>query len=269
MMELILTTPIEELTPKLIAFNSAEIISQLKPQLETYKNMTYTEDQMAAAKQDRATLNKFETAIEDERKRIKKFYNQPYDKFEQEVKQITALISETKQVIDNQIKTFEDSKKAEKRAQIIEFWDQNIGDLKDLININNVFSEQWLNVTYSMKKVQEDITTFINKVTNDLSVITALKFKQETHLKDFYLRTFDLTLTLQEKARLEENEKKLAELSQKQAQEQPKVEPVVETPEQLEVIDFRVYVTPTQKQAIKQFLLENNIKYGKVPTNKE
>ena len=264
-MELILQTPIEELTPKLIAFNNNEIISQLKPQLELYKNTTYTENQIADAKADRAKLNKFKDAIDDERKRIKKYYNQPYTQFEQQVNEITQLIDETNKTIDSQIKNFENQKKMAKRTEIVEFWDANIGDLAELINIDNVFAEQWLNATYSMKKVQDDITNFITKVHQDLTVITSLNFKQETHLKDFYLKTFDLAATLQEKTRLEENEKKLAELSKRQAQVQP--EPVKTTDDELKVVDFRIYATSTQLQLVKEFLIKNNIKYGKVPTN--
>lgn len=267
-MELILKTPIEELTPKLIAFNNEDIVNQLRPQLEHYKNITYTEDDVPTAKADRATLNKFRDAIDDERKRIKKYYLQPYDHFEQQVKEITALIDETSKSIDAQVKNFEDQKKQLKKCEIIDFWNQNIGNLASLINIENVFSEQWLNTTYSMKKVKEDITNFILKINQDLDVITSLNFKQETHLKDFYLRTFDLTATLQEKTRLEENEKRLAELSQKQAQEQPKPTNVEETPKQeLKQVDFRVWATLEQLNTIKEFLIKNNIKYGKVPTN--
>lgn len=268
MMELILKTPIEDLIPKLIEFNNTEIISQLKPQLENYKNITYTEEQLPQAKADRATLNKFKDAIEDERKRIKKVYLVPYEQFEGQVKEITALIDESTKTIDSQVKAFEEQRKLDKKLKIVDFWNQNIGNLAELISIENVFSDQWLNTTYSMKKVQEDITTFIGKVNQDLGVITSLGFKQETHLKDYYLRTFDLTATLQEKTRLEENEKKLAELSQKQAQEQPKPIKVEETPKQeLKQVDFRVWATQEQLNTIKEFLIQNNIKYGKVPTN--
>lgn len=267
-MELILKTPIEELTPKLIAFNNEDIVNQLKPQLEHYKNITYTENDVPTAKADRATLNKFRDAIDDERKRIKKYYLQPYDHFEQQVKEITALIDETSKSIDVQVKNFEDQKKQLKKCEIVEFWNQNIGNLANLINIENVFSDQWLNTTYSLKKVKEDITNFIAKVNQDLAVITSLNFKQETHLKDFYLRTFDLTSTLQEKTRLEENEKRLAELSQKQALEQAKPQKVEETPtDEILVVDFRVYATKTQIKQLKDFLDSQKIKYGKVPTN--
>lgn len=259
MLELVLKTPIEELIPKLIEFNNTEIINTIKPQLEKYKTIVYTDEQLPQAKNDRATLNKFKDAIEDERKRIKKVYLQPYEKFEAQVKEITALIDESTQTIDIQVKAFETKQKEEKKAKIIEFWDKNIGELKDLINFEKVFSEQWLNITYKLNKVFEDITTFIAQVKQDLAVIESLKFKQETYLKDYYLNTFNLTATLQEKTRLEESEKKLAELAQKQVEQK-----LITHDEPVKMVDFRVWATPTQLKELQQFLKEKNIRYGSV-----
>ncbi len=268
MLELVLKTPIEELIPKLIEFNNTELISKIKPQLEHYKTIVYSDKELPIAKTDRATLNKLKDAIDDERKRIKKTYLQPYEKFEGQVKEIISLIDESTQTIDSQVKAFENKQKDEKRVKIVGFWNENIGDLKDLINIDKVFSDQWLNLGYTDKKWQEDIITFIAKVNQDLQVIASLGFKQEMHLKDYYLRTFDLAATLQEKTRLEESEKKLAELATKQAPEQPKPQEPSVTPTQadneLKQVDFRVWATKEQLQAIKEFLTQNQIKYGSV-----
>lgn len=260
-MELILSTPIEELVPKLIAFNNKELIQQLKPQLERYKGLVYSQTEVSQAKVDRATLNKLKDAIEEERKRIKKTYLVPYQKFEAQVKEITALIDESTQVIDSQIKDYDNQRREKKYAEIINFWNKNIGDLAVLIPIEKAFKEQWLNATYSMPKVEDEITIFIAKVKQELEAINSLKFKQETQLKDFYLRTLDLTATLQEKLRIEEYEKNLAEFKQKQAQAQPE--------EQLYQVDFRVHATKKQLQEIKEFLIKNNIEYGNVPQEKE
>lgn len=260
-MELILSTPIEDLVPKLIAFNNKELIQQLKPQLERYKGLVYSQTEVSQAKVDRATLNKLKDAIEEERKRIKKTYLVPYQKFEAQVKEITALIDESTQVIDSQIKEYDNQRRERKHAEIIGFWNQKIGDLSMLVNFEKVFKEQWLNATYSMSKVEEEITTFIAKVNQELEAITSLNFKHETRLKDFYLQTFDLTATLQEKLRIEDCEKELAELEQKQNSPQPE--------EQIYQVDFRVKATKKQLQEIKEFLIKNNIEYGNVPQEKE
>lgn len=265
-MQLTLKTPIEELIPKLIEFNNEEIIINLKPQLEYYKKIVYTDQDLPIAKMDRAKLNKFKETIENERKRIKKTYLMPYEKFENQVKEITALVDETAKIIDTQVKVFEDNKKVEKKQEIITFWSVNIGNLRELIPIEKVFSEQWLNTSYSLKKVQEDITNFIAKVKQDLDVISSLNFKQENYLKDFYLRTFDLALTLQEKIRLEEVEKRIAEFSPKQALERTKQEETIKhSNEDIITVDFRIWATKGQIEMLREFLIKSNIKYGNVP----
>lgn len=270
-MELILKEPIEKLVPKLIAFNNEELKNQLLPQLQNYKNIVYTEEQISTAKADRANLNKLKTAIDDERKRIKKIYLDPYNHFESQVKEIVTLVEDTSNVIDSQVKRFEEEKKNIKKMQIIEFWNEKIDNLADLIDINTIFNDQWLNATYSLKKVQEDIEQFIKKANQDLEIISNIGASQVNYLKDFYLRTFDITKTLQEKTRLEEQEKKLQELSQKTTQQDTnkEVANVVTTEAETKVYDFRITATRQQVELLKEFLIKNNIKYGKVPTKGE
>lgn len=268
-MELVLKTPIEELIPKLISFNNEEIMNWVKPQLENYKNIVYTSEQLSQAKSDRATLNKLKTAMEDERKRIKKLYLEPYNNFEKQIKEITNLIDETSIVIDEQVKSFEEEKKAKKRTEIAEFWESQIGELENLVSLEKVFNEQWLNTTYSMTKVREDITNFITKTNQDIAVLSSLNFKDDKYLKDFYFKTFDLALTLGEKTRLEEQEKKLEELEKLKAKEQKEqVQEETKQEEQI-VLDFRIWATNSQIQALKEFLTINKIKYGRVPTKGE
>ena len=271
MLELILKEPIEKLIPKLIEFNSTELVEELKPKLEVYKNTVYSEEQIPTAKSDRATLNKFKESIDNERKRIKKVYLEPYEKFEKELKEVTSLIDESSQAIDTQIKAFEVDQKEKKKQTINNFWFSQVGDLKDLLTLEKIFNDKWLNATYKMNDIQSEIKDVIDRVSKDLEVIKLLKSKHEIQLQDFYLKTLDMSLTLQEKSRLEESEKRLTELAQKQAQEDSKhQEQVINLPtgqNDLEQVDFRVWVTNEQKQLLKQFLIDNKIKYGKVKEN--
>ena len=266
MLEIILKEPIEKLIPKLIAFNNKELLADLKPKLEVYKNNIYTDEQIPLAKADRATINKFKDSIEAERKRIKKVYLEPYEKFESELKEVTALIDESVRAIDDQVKQYEFSLKENKRSKIITFWNEQVGELRELLTIDKVFNDRWLNTTYRMSEIEKEILTLIDRANNDLKVIKSFKFKQETHLIDYYLNKLDLTATLQEKERIE-----LSEMAQKQVLQGGKTTDNVIAQEKneniLKQVDFRVWATDEQLQQIKQFLLDNKIKYGKVPTN--
>ena len=57
--------------PKVIEFNHEELKNFLIEKTSKYNSLVVTEDNIKSAKEDKAKLNKFKTAIENERKRIK------------------------------------------------------------------------------------------------------------------------------------------------------------------------------------------------------
>jgi hypothetical protein len=189
---------------KPIEFNFDELKQQLTERLKFYNTITYGEDELRTAKTDRAALNKFKDAIETRRKEIKAQCLKPYEEFEKKIKEIVRMIDEPINLIDSQIKVFENKAKEEKRAEILKFYEGNIGDLKDLLPLIKLWNEKWLNATVSMKAVQDEITETITKVKNDLEVISGLKSEFEFQIKDIYLQKLDLSAALQEKTRLEE-----------------------------------------------------------------
>lgn len=71
-MELRLINPNESGFLQHIEWNSEEIRKQVQMMMSAYTDVVYTEDTMKAAKDDRATLNKFKKVIEDRRKEVKK-----------------------------------------------------------------------------------------------------------------------------------------------------------------------------------------------------
>ena len=60
--------------------------------LEKYENLTYTEDAIKTAKEDRSNLNKFKEAIDKRRKEIKKLCLKPYEEFEKRIKEYPSLL---------------------------------------------------------------------------------------------------------------------------------------------------------------------------------
>lgn len=303
-MELVIYSPKDDEFLTNINFNYDELKQELAVRLEKYCNLVYSEDGIKEARADRATLNKFKNAIEERRKEIKKQCMAPYEEFEKKIKDIVAMIDEPILAIDGQIKEYDRIKKEEKQDAIKQFYTDKVADLKDLVPFDKVFNPRWLNVTYKETDIQKEITDLFIKVEDDMKVITELQSEYELQIKDVYLREFDLTAALQEKKRLEEQSAKMAEynrqqeerkrqqLKERQAKEQtepPKTVVIDENhgfencnpgdrvvfggnpvtapePPKLYTVDFRVLGTADQLNALKQFLVTNNIKYGKVPT---
>ena len=116
-MEIIITAPTESQYLQKIDFNYEELKQSIKASLEKYDNLLYTDDQMKAAKTDRANLNNFIKALDAKRKEVKEKCLAPYAEFEAKIKELQALVEEPVLRIDNQIKTYENGKKAEKKTK--------------------------------------------------------------------------------------------------------------------------------------------------------
>ena len=85
-MELKIYSPTEEGFLKSIEWNHEEIKREVAERVRYYKNLAYTDDQIADAKKDRATLNKFVQELEATRKAVKKQCLAPYEDFEKKIK---------------------------------------------------------------------------------------------------------------------------------------------------------------------------------------
>ena len=121
-MELRITNPQENWLTEQILWNNEDLKAAIAEKVKDYKTIAYTEDSLKDMKADRADLNKLKKAFEDERKRVKKICMEPYTKFEQQVKEITALIDEPIGLIDSQIREIDERRKAAKREEIEELF---------------------------------------------------------------------------------------------------------------------------------------------------
>ena len=90
-----------------VKFNYEDIKNWLITKTKEYKDVVYTPETIALAKQDRATLNKVSSAINDEKKRIKNELLKPYVDFENKCKELMAIVDDASGTIDKQIKEFE------------------------------------------------------------------------------------------------------------------------------------------------------------------
>ena len=262
---------IKSLAP--IQFNYEDIKKWVTEKAKEYKSVVYTEETITTAKSDRATLNKVAKAINDEKIRIKKEVLKPFEDFETKCKELQGIITDASSSIDAQVKAFEEKEQNEKKEQIKSVFDAYIGDYKDLILFDLIFNPRWLNKTYTMKKIEEEINHLVVKTSDDMKVLEG-QIKDEVILKQvqaFYFShiadTDCLSSSLKYGMNVIESNKKLEELKQQQeARKEVKATPVQQAPtqEELQVIDFRVWVTQEQKMKIRDFLIQNNIKYGKV-----
>jgi len=208
-MELRLINPAENEFLQHIDWNMDEIRGQVAAMMETYTDMVYTPDTMKLAKEDRAKLNKFVKIVEDKRKEIKKKWLEPYNRFEAEIKSVLELIQGPIGMIDGQIKNFENQQKEEKRKKLQDVYQENIGNLGEILPFDKIFNQRFLNATYDFDKTAGEIKASIEKVETDLATIDGLDSKYKLNVKDVYVRTLDLSKAMAENTRLKALEEKL------------------------------------------------------------
>lgn len=178
-----------------INFNYAEIKQQLTAQMEIYKGMEYTDDTIKDAKTDRATLNKLSKEIDDRRKAVKKEYNKPLDAFESQVKDLLSIINEPIKIIDSKVKDYENRCRAEKKAQIVTYWNEKVVQLPEELRekaLNHLYDDRWENATTTAKAYKEAIDNGIAGILKDIETIKSMASEFEPEGISIYYNTFVL-----------------------------------------------------------------------------
>lgn len=270
-----------------IQWNYAELKTWLSDGLKKYDGIVYDESQIAQAKRDRANLNKLADAIDGKRREMKATYLHPYEEFEAQAKELTAMVKTTADAIAAQIKAYDDFRKQEKQAEIIKVYDAMIGNLAALVPYERLHNPKWLNVTFSMGAVSDELARKIDSIFSGLASIDKLGLAPDIaeQVKDVLLRKFDLAEALAEKERIEKQREALARFNAQQEarsaaerdeQTEPKHTPAeAESPamtrysddntaEPIHTVVFRIRVTKTKLDLLGRFMRENGIRPERV-----
>ena len=173
--------------PAEISFNFNEIKQGLSEQMEIYKSMEVTEDVLVERKKDVATLRKIAKAIDDKRKEVKSNYMIPYDEFEKKAKELIEIVNKPIDLINKQVKEFDEKQKTEKKIKAFEYFESNVGDV-DII-FEEVFSPSWLLSATSFKSIKSDIDTAISDRKADIETIKAMESEVEEKAMATYKST--------------------------------------------------------------------------------
>lgn len=293
-MEFVMGNSLEAL-PKTIDFNFEELKGQLAESLALYTGLVVTEDGIKGAKEDRAKLNKLREALENKRKEVKRECMAPYTDFEAKVKELVGLIDQPIAAIDAQLKEYEEKRRADKRAAILEIYEETVGELRALLPFEKLWQDTWYNTSVTMKKVREAIVAAEDKAASDLEVLATVESEFAEAVKIKYLEHLDLNEALMERSRLQERAKRLREYEAQRtaqaanlAEEQRKAEATrgaEQTPdpaanaaqagtwepgggetveETIYLLRFECQVTKDQAAELSRWLKERNISYRRI-----
>ena len=261
-----------------IISNIEDVKLWAKAQTEIDKNLILQSDEdFEYATKRCAEFNKISKKIDSDRIYYKKQYNQPFEIFEKEVKAVQEILQEARNNLWSQIKRAEQEKKDKAEQQYRHYYESTATE-KGVINYRSweqIFNEKWLNKSAKADTVLEEINAIITNIENDVVAIKSLHSEFEPSLFVKYSEGANLTEIITYNNRLKAEKQALesqkatikadCQPQQEKPQEQPQNKPSNEEKE-LFVIDFRIWVDDEQLKALKEFLISNKIKYGKVPT---
>lgn len=188
--------------------NYDEAKAYIMDKVETYKNAYYSEDQKGLAKDDRARLNKLKKAISDMRITKKKEYLEPFNDFEEKMKELAGLTDEALEQIDSQVKAFDEKRKAEKQKAIEELFSQ-IG-FQNFVTLEKIQDPKWLNASTSMKSIEDQMKSKMYEIGNGVLTLSQLpEFGFEA--TEVFKETLDINKAISEAKRMSEIAKAKAE----------------------------------------------------------
>lgn len=278
-LEIRVTSPTDDAFVEHIVWNADEIAKEVEAKVGYYKNLVYTEDQVTEAKKDRATLRKFITALKDKDHEIKDRCLAPYEEFHNQMLKIIAKVEEPAELIDKQVKEFEEGQKRQKLAAINDLFEKK--GFQPWVSLEKIMNPKWMNKTYTMKQIDADMTTIQHKIGEDILLINGLKEGAQAALSE-YKRSMDVSAAVQAGNRYVEAKRAEEELTQAmnaepvQADAEPMRDPVPVpkpaplpevyqdgTPVRKEIM-FKVLVTRDEMERLNRFLIDNHYTFRQI-----
>ena len=197
-------------------------------------------------------------------------------------------------LIDKQVKDYEDQQKAAKTEEIKKLFEGK--GFQPWVTLERIWNQSWLNKSYSLKKIEADMSTIQHSIGEDILLINQMGEGQPAALRE-YQRTMDKTAAVEAGKRYIEAkyaEQRMAETIGRQRDEEARraqeeidrdlgimpasAEAPVEAPEPEEDMPvqniesvpekrekrFWVKVTKEQLLALDKFLKDNGYEYGQI-----
>lgn len=250
--------------PSAPKINFEELKTEISASVKKYETLVYTNEQMKDAKADKAKLNKLKKALNDARIEKQKEYMTPFNAFKAQIDELIGIIDGGVSAIDKQVKEYDEGKKAEKRQQIEELF-VSIG-FQPFVKLEQIWSEKWLNVTYSLKQIEEEMREKMYSISTNLLTLSNLPLHGFEAIET-YKSTLDIKEALNKANKLAEYDRKKQEVEKAKEEIPTQAEATPPQPTQTEKkqwVSFTAELTAAQAKSLKEFFERNKINFKKI-----
>ena len=158
------------------------------------------------AKKDRAVLNRSEKNIAEQYALLKEAYEKPLANIDANIRQIRAAIKNAACTVDSAVKNYELVQKTAKREEIQAYFNSK---KFELVPLEKIFNEKWLNKTKPMKEVREELDAVIDAIYQNVEILEKIS-EHGMMAKAFYLEKLDFGAALRQVDTLKENAARIA-----------------------------------------------------------
>ena len=216
--------------------NADAILAFVDKKLVKYTTKEYTEENLAEAKKDKAELNSAVSVLNSRRLILEREFMEPFSGFKDTINTVCSRIKEVSNKIDTVVKKAEQEEKDRKRKLIEEEFAKR---QFNLVPLEKIFNERWLNKGTTMVTVSEELDTAINTINSELEDLEPFGIEA----RGFYLETLDLGKAIFKATELRKAEERLGEV------EELKVEPIKLQPED-KMIPISVFGEDSSKEVL-------------------
>ena len=259
-----------------------------------YQGLVFTKDDKSNATKARSELLALRNAIDDERKTVKRVYNEPFEGFENKVKALTSMIDEPLEDIRSGLKEIDDAEREERQEALDAYLEAKskeagieVSDMEE--------SPRWLNKGMWTDKL-EPRTELVQEVNKTIKEAVKEKEHHEVQVKvltEFCksqdidpagwvsqlehrnaMEVIDLInldkqrkekIANEQEAKRKEHDAFTAKQQQAKIEAESLVEDVPEAKEEVITNTIKVTATVRQLQGLNEFCIKNGIAVEGVP----
>lgn len=223
------------------------LLSEANNLAEHVKQVEVNEENVKEAKRLMSQMNNRVKELETTRKDVKKALLEPYNHFDNQVKTIKSVIDDAVSHVKKQERELTEQERENKKQAIADIFDKRIKHygFEKIMGFADFLKPQYLNKSFSMNKVENELVEWLEKTKRDLETIEKLDNRDELIVE--YQNTQDLSMAF--------------EIIDKRNQRKKQIAEQVKKPETKQT--YHVFTISNEKDAqITKLLLEqNNIEF--------
>jgi hypothetical protein len=211
------------------------------------------EENIKKSKKLLAAVNNRVKELEDRRITIKKVMLQPYQQFEEQVKEIVGIVKAAEETVRQQVRDLEEQERFEKQILIEEmFCKRSLQySFTDLFGFKDFIKPKHLNKTTSLNSIEKDLLDFFEKINRDLEVINRMPNAES--ILSHYVETKDLAAALGMEEQIQQRRREI-EASQV----------MLEREEQVQTKFMFTVFDEKDAKLLRMFMEQNQINYSEL-----